>query len=87
MPAKDPEKKVEVVTEPVAEVPKDVAKVEAPLSRDALAAKLELLSEQAKEAGLSPLRMLGEIQVRRGLRVLDAFLGVLEDEKPPEKKT
>lgn len=55
-----------------------------PLPREELVAKLDQLSARAREAGLSPLRMMAEAYAKRGLAVLDSLLGALEEPKKAE---
>ena len=54
----------------------------ATLTREELAAKLEQLSARARAAGMSPLQMMGQSYINRGLKVLDGFLSAMEEDAP-----
>lgn len=75
------------------EVPKKTeaaATEEAPPTREELIAKLEQLSARARAAGMSPLQMMGQSYISRGLKVLDGFLSAMEEDapkKPPADST
>ena len=62
---------------------------EASNTREELAAKFELLVAHVRAAGMSPIRVMGETYIKRGMAVLDSLLSALEEapKKPPEEKT
>ena len=67
--------------EPKAEAPKKSSS-----TSSEFADALERLMERAKADGIRPLKEVAGTYAKRGLGVLDALLGALENEGPAKKK-
>ena len=64
---------------------------EASKTRKELAAKFEELAARARAAGISPLQVMAQTYIKRGMAVIDSVLSALEEapKEPPagtEKK-
>lgn len=62
----------------------------APITDEQLAAQMERLAEQAKAAGLNPIKIMVQTYAKKGraasLALLDGLLGAIEDDDTPKKK-